>query len=424
MTWWEEQNLLPAKIAGVEFFLEELTDQLGRRIVAPLLPGRDARPGVVDLGRRAIGWQVSGYLNGNYREAYKALKDAFNNQRGPYAFSNPYEGEFMVDIPDQPELRQVMDEGGRCTLRFTAIIASEAKPFTEPIPTPADRVRVAAAAVPELLAQGFEKKVPKKGFLDSVALAESWIGDLADTLDDARARAAALTSAPLALADAIQDLRAAAKALAGLPGLLARALASLLESIFQLVLGAGAASSASAAKGGSLSPADARLARTLTLDVLAACSTWEPYPPEDRTGLPSPQLERVADAYRALVGGLALGKACAVLKDLPLESASVAASLSAQVLSISDGILHQPAVDDDTWRAMQDLQHAWAAFASRAAAELPEVTTLTLATSRPALLVAWEMYGDPLRGEDIAEANGVLESTFLPAGVPLQVLTR
>lgn len=424
MTWWEDQNLLPAKIAGVEFFVEEITDQLGRRIVAPLLPGRDKRPGVVDLGKRAVGWQVSGYLNGNYREAYKKLKAAFNDTPGPYSFSNPYEGEFMVDLPDQPELRQVMDEGGRCTLRFTALVASEAKPFSEPIPTPVDRVRLAVKAAPELMEKGFEKRVPKKGFLDSLALAAEWISGLADTLDDARARAAALTNGPLALADAIQDLRTSAKQLAGLPGQLARSLGALLDSIFQLVLGTGGTGSDPAPQFETLGGADARLVRAQTLDVLAACATWDPYPPEDRTGLPAPQIEEIADAYKALVGGLALGKACGVLKDLPLESSTVAAGIGAQVLGISGELLYQPTIDDDTWRAIQDLQHAWATFASQASQDLPEVTTITLAASRPALMVAWELYQDPARGEDIADANGVSESTFLPAGVALQVLTR
>lgn len=424
MTWWEDQNLLPAKIAGVEFFLEDITDQLGRRIVAPVLPGRDRRPGVVDLGRRAVGWTVTGYLNGNYREAYKTLKAAFNDTPGPYAFSNPYEGEFMVDLPDQPELRQVMDEGGRCTLRFTALVASDAKPFSEPIPTPVDRVRIAVKAAPELLEQGFEKRVPKKGFLDSLALAAEWISGLADTLDDARARAAALTNGPLALADAIQDLRTSAKQLAGLPGQLARSLGALLDSIFQLVLGTGGTGTDQAPSFEAVTAADARVIRAQTLDVLAACTTWDPYPPEDRTGLPAPQIEQIADAYKALVGGLALGKACEVLKDLPLESATVSASIGAQVFEISEQLLHQPTIDDDTWRAVQDMQHAWATFALQASQDLPEVTTVTLSGSRPALLLAWELYQDPLRGEEIADANGVSESTFLPPGVPLQVLTR
>lgn len=34
MTWWEDQNLLPGKIAGVDIFIESITDQLGRRVVS------------------------------------------------------------------------------------------------------------------------------------------------------------------------------------------------------------------------------------------------------------------------------------------------------------------------------------------------------------------------------------------------------
>lgn len=423
MTWWQDMGLLDAKIAGVEFIVEEITDQLGRRVVAPLLPGRDARPGTIDLGRRAVGWSVSGYISGDYIAAYNRLRKAFNDTPGPYAFSHPYLGEYLVDILDQPELAHSSDRGGWCTLSFRATQASDAMPFSQPVATPNARVRLAAAAAPELLAEGFEKKVPKKGFLDSLALAAAWIGDLADRLDDARARGAALAGAPLALADAIQDLRTSAKQLAGLPGQLARSLGALITSIMSLVSGGGADGGAGTAPS-ELSPAEARVARRLTIDVLATCATWDPYPPEARTGLPAPKIERIAEAYQGLVAGLALAAACDILRELPLGSAGAAKAVTATILQYGDDIIHRPQVDDATWKAVQDLQHAWAALASAAAAELPEVRTVILAAPRPALLLAWELYGDASRGEDIADNNGVLESNFLPAGVPLEVLAR
>lgn len=422
MTWWQDMGLLPAKIAGEEFFLEEISDQLGRRVVAPLLPGRDARPGTIDLGRRAVGWQVSGYIAGDYLATYTRLRKAFNDTPGPYAFSHPYLGEFMVDILDQPELRHSTGQGGWCSLSFRATQASDAKPFSQPVATPTTRVRLAAAAAPELLAEGFEKKVPKKGFLDSLALAAEWISGLADRLDDARARGAALAGAPLALADAIQDLRTSAKQLAGLPGQLARSLGALITAIMSLVSGGAGTDGGTAPS--ELSPAEARVARRLTLDVLATCSTWDPYPPEARTGLPAPKIERIAEAYQGLVAGLALAAACDILRELPLGSSGAAKAVTTSILTTGDAIIHRPQVDDATWKAVQDLQHAWAALASAAAAELPEVTTIILAAPRPALMLAWDLYGDAARGEELADNNGVLESNFLPAGVPLEVLAQ
>ena len=420
-TWWQRMGLLPARLAGEEFFLEDVTDQLGRRVVAPLLPARDARPGTIDLGRRAVGWQLSGYLSGDYLAVYRRLGKVLNDTKGHYAFSHPYLGEYLVDVLDGAELRHVVDQGGICFLSVRVTQASDVLPFTQPVATPSTRVRLAAAAAPALLEEGFERRVPQKGYLDSLLLAADWIAGLADRLDDARARGAALAGAPLALADAIQDLRINAKQLAGLPGQFARSLGGLITSIMSLVsLGGGDAATGP----GDLSPAEARVARQLALDVLDTCATWEPYPPEERTGLPAPKLERIAEAFQGLVAGLALAAACDILKDLPLGSAAQAKALTATILAIGNSIIHKPGTDDATWKAVQDLQHAWAALASKAAAELPEVATVTLTMRRPAVLLAWELYGDPTRGEEIADNNGVLESNFLPAGVPLEVLTR
>ncbi len=407
-TWWEAAGLLPAKLGGVDLVVETIDDKIGRRIVAPLLPGADRRPAAQDLGKTEAPWTVSAYVIGDYLPTYKRLRELFDGP-GPYTFTHPYLGEFAVDLPDGLEISQSMEQGGIAFVRFTAIPASDVLPFSEPIASPRDQVRAKALAAAAKIEAGFPKRWPGVPFLDSLSLAAGWVRGMADRLADASERARSLGSPVADLTDAIQDLKASAQALASTPAALARTIAGLVDTIM------------SAIPTPEENNADARAARASVLDVLDALARWDPYPPEERVGLPSETVEEHAAAHAALLGGLALAQAQIVLRDLPLQSTTEAETIGATMVELTEAFLAAPLIDETTQEAMVDLRTGWGVYALGLV--LPQVETITLPGERAAIVLAMELYGDPERGEEIAELNGLLESSFLPGGVPLQVLT-
>jgi prophage DNA circulation protein len=410
MTWWEEQGLTPGELGGETIYVETISDKIGRRIVAPVLPGADRRPASIDLGRTEAPWTVSAYVAGDYLPTYRRLRALFDKP-GPYTFTHPWLGEYSVDLPDGLEVEQDMARGGIASLRFTAIPASEVLPFSEPVASPKDQVRLKATAAADLVESGFEKRWPGLPFLDAIELAEGWVEDMADQLDDAARRARSYAAPVDDLTDALQDLRASASSLVALPGQLASTIRGLVTSIFSFIPTA------------TDNTADSRAARAAVLDALDVLTRWEAYPEEDRVGLRSERVEEYAAAFEALQGGLALAQAELVLRDIPLESTAEAQSITVAILAMCDKFLAAPAIDEDTEQALQDLRTAWGTFAL--SVNLPEVTTVVLPKDgRSALVLAMELFGDPTRGEEIAEMNDVLESSFLPGGVSLQVLTR
>lgn len=411
MTWWEDQGLIAGQLAGVEIIVEEVTDQLGRRLVMPLLPGSDRRPPAIDLGRNEAPWQVTAYVTGSYLPAYRRIR-AILDAQGPYTFSHPYLGDYLVDLPDGIEIRQSMAQGGIAYLSFTAVPASDVLPFSEPIASPRDQVRSKAVAAATLIEEGFPTRYPGTPVLTSIDLATGWIEGIADRIDDAARRARSFATPVTDLADAVTDLRSRASTLANLPAELARTVSSLLASVFAFFTGEDAEAP----------EADPRVSKSAARDTLDALTRWEAYPPEDRQGLPSPTLLAYAAAFEALLGGLALAQFQLVMRELPLESTVEAEAITETVLAVADKFLFAPGLDEKTEQALQDLRTTWSTYVL--AAVLPEVQELLLPVERSAIVLAMELYGDPERGEEIAELNGILESSFLPAGRPLQVLTR
>lgn len=408
MTWWEDQGLVAAQLGGVDILVEEITDRIGRRVVMPLLPGLDRRPPSVDLGRTEAPWQVSAYVTGDYLPTYRRLRALFDTP-GPYSFSHPYLGDYSVDLPDGVEIRQAMSQGGIAFLTFVAVPASDVLPFSEPIASPKDRVRLKALGAVTLLEDGFAKRYNGNPFLDTLDLAEGWIGDMASRINDATRRARAYASPVTDITSALQDLRASARTLAGLPGELARTIGALVEQIF------------AALPQTDDDTADARASRAAALDALGALTTWTPYPEEEREGLRSPRVEESAAAFAALLGGLGIARAQLALQDIPLESTAEASAISSVMTTGCELYLAGAGLDESTEQALQDLRTGWATYVL--STTLPQVTTLTLPQGRAGIVVAMELFGDATRAEEIADMNDVLESSFLPGGRPLAVLT-
>lgn len=79
--------------------------------------------------------------------------------------------------------------------------------------------------------------------------------------------------------------------------------------------------------------------------------------------------------------------------------------------------------DDESFSRLRDVFEAVSGSITTRAGSLARVVRLPVVDSMPGLVVAWRMYEDPLRDEEVAARNGALHPGFLPAGGALEVLS-
>ena len=116
MSW--RDRLLSASFRGAAFHVRQHSETGGRRLVVHEYPGEE-EPFTEDLGRRAGGWQVEGYIvGGDYHAARDGLRRACNAS-GPGTLVHPYLGTLRVAC-DQVTVSERSDEGrvARFSMRF------------------------------------------------------------------------------------------------------------------------------------------------------------------------------------------------------------------------------------------------------------------------------------------------------------------
>jgi prophage DNA circulation protein len=125
---------------------------------------------------------------------------------------------------------------------------------------------------------------------------------------------------------------------------------------------------------------------------------------------------------------LDLGRRIAIIEAAQAAVASRFAS-SQDAIKVRDNLADRLDVEclvatDDAVRAtLFELRLAMFQAITDQAADLPRLVTITLQQSLPAVVLAHRLYDDPSFADDICARNGVDNSLFLPAGVPLEVLS-
>lgn len=79
--------------------------------------------------------------------------------------------------------------------------------------------------------------------------------------------------------------------------------------------------------------------------------------------------------------------------------------------------------DDATYQQWRDLRAAVVADLSARAATLPSLVTFVPTRTLPALVIAYRLYGDASRAEEIVARNDLIYPGFVPGGQPLEVLS-
>lgn len=396
---WRDQ-LRPASFRGAAFEVESHDRDLGRRIEVHEYPFRD-RAYPEDLGKRTPRHQLTAFVIGpDYIAARDALAAALDAE-GPGTLVHPYLGTLRVVCAEARQSESAA-EGGMAVFTITFVEAVDEAAPTVSIDSASFASQAAEGALiagrAGFLARYAADGLTPFGRAACVRIVDDMAGALDVAIDDVavqgaslyalRAEAAALASQadfytrrPGQLADLVQgltsDLRAAARSPASALGAMGR-LADFGQGLAPVI-------------GASLSR---QVQRTNQASLVALM-----------------RQSALAEAVRATLGMTfeAYDDAARVRDDLALR-------IDAALIEAGD------AGDDVAFAGLDALRLAMVKDLTARGASLARVAEVETVSSEPALVIAYRLYGDAARADEIVARNKLAHPGFAPAGLALQVL--
>ena len=375
ITTWRD-NLQAASFRGVPFYVDAAESTHGRRIVTHEYPGRD-KPYTEDLGRAAVPFGLSAILVG---DGYMAARDrliAALNTPGPGTLIHPYLGTLKV-VCKPGKLSESTADGGmaRLSLEFiehgdnvfplvsedaasaavaasVAANAASAASFAKRLLAAVKRAASAVAAAEDAMAHGFV--VLRQVIKSPLALSSSVVGQLVASTHALELSASAAMHAPADFAAGVQ----------------------LLLQQVGAALGISALDGLTAGTGVVQDPATSGVADTARAEA--------------------------ADAVARLFVQAALAAQGAVATTTDWRTRQDAQAARDRYL---DRVTAETGVaDDDTFAALVDLRAAVDNDVSTRAVDLPDLYTLQLDAPVSSLELAWTLYGDATRSDELEALN-------------------
>lgn len=132
------------------------------------------------------------------------------------------------------------------------------------------------------------------------------------------------------------------------------------------------------------------------------------------------ELMRQADALVACVGITEQARAIAAVSFT--NTAEAEAALADFVAYVDNELLREMSTPDDVYFALKDLQAAVVKDIAQTIRKLPEVRGVTVSENTPAVVLAYDLYGDAARADEIVSRNRLRRPGFVPAHTALEVL--
>lgn len=395
MTWREQ--LRDASFRGVPFEVDSAENVGGRRAISIEFPGRDL-PQTEDLGRKARKHSFDAYVIGpEYMAARDALLAALE-QGGPGMLVHPYIGELRVQIG---EVRWVETsrQGGYCQFTIECFEATDIV-----YPRALSDTRGAAEA---------QTDAAQQAAAEAFAESHSVVGQPQRVIDAARDLVDQAVNAIEGIVSTISTLPEQAAVFADLADRLSSAAASLVLAPAELaddLLG---------------------LVRQVTVaaerpraafGVLQSLFGWGDDLNAVPTGTPSRQQQAANQAattqYIQQLATLEAGRAAAQTEWDSADDALAARDALIEQLDV----LTEADISDALYQALVAARAAVSRDISDRGAELPRIVRIQLPESQPALALAWTLYGDATRADELVARNAVRDPLFMPAGEPLEAL--
>jgi len=393
MAWRDE--LQPASFKGVSFKVNTSDLQSGRRVVEHEYPQRDV-PFGEDLGRQARSFTLEAFVLGaDYLAQKNALLDACESA-GPGELVHPYYGSRQV-LCTSVRIREAINEGGVARFSLTFNEAGQPQFPTATIDLPA-AVEVQADAVLNVMETSFAEQF-------SVLQQPQFVLDQAVTFMDAsitqmQTLADSILNPIADVQQSLNDFKSAIDNLMATPG--------RMSNRFKQTLGA-------------LSGSLARSPESI--DALQGLATQ--FIANDTAPVITPSRKQAQNNQRALnqlVQGMALVETLRLSSGVAFDSFDDAISVRVQLLERVDTLELEAA--DDVFLTLQALRSVFSQAVPSPDQSLPRIVEYVPIQTLPALVIAYDVYGDATREPDIINRNKnkIAHPGFVSAEQSLEIL--
>lgn len=432
-TTWRDRLIEVGSFRGISFLYDSVESEIGRRTALKEFPGRD-QPFVEDLGLATRRFTIEMFVVGpNYDSDRDALRQALE-QPGPGILDHPYWGAGLtVTVDGKVRIRETTKEGGMARFTVTFIEAGAQLRAVLAFNTAA-QVTDAAEKVAEVGESRFAAIVSVVGAISGVIEAGvEAVQAVATTLNKVRGKIAAVMQVIDDVQAAITDISNTAAELLATPQVLANKITSLTDTIVGSINQLSDAVQALKDFFGDgeetvPSAGNALLANTKVnalARVVEDFTTTGSDLPERATSTPTQQ--QIADNQAEIIRLCQVAGAVSVAKTavkLKFDNVAQAEEVRELTLALIDEILLGDIVDE-LYSVLVDLRAALAEHLSQAASELPELTDYVPGATAPALVLAYQLYGDPAMESEILVRNPqIRDPSALPSGQAIQVLNN
>jgi prophage DNA circulation protein len=417
MAWRDE--LQPGSFRGVPFLIDGSSAEFGRRVALHEYPLRDT-PYAEDLGRKARQFAIECLVLGpDYMAARDRLIAALEAP-GAGTLVHPYYGTRRVVVAQPASVNETTREGGVARFRIPFAEAGE-KLEPEATADTTAQVQDQADATTAVLANSFASQRSVEGTPQWVSDAGGgFLGRLTDKLQ-------ALRDGIPGIPDAVTAFNAQLQAFSDGLSSLIRTPFNLGASVVDLVLGLGTMAR---------QPLDALGLYRNLLDFGS-----DQAPVIGRTPARRQQATNQV-ALQVLVRGAAVAQAAVAAAHVPAQTIPASAmqlandpttpattgyGTSEDAIAVRDTLTdaiddQSLTADDDLYPQLLDLRAAVVRDIDTRVAALPDLITFTPGTTLPALVLAYRLYADASRDQEIVARNGLRYPGFVMGGQALGVL--
>lgn len=425
MTW--RDTYRAATFRGVAFFVESADSSHGRRQAVHEAAQRDT-PYTEDLGRKSREFSVVGYLLGkdyhlNRDELIKACELA-----GPGALVHPYRGEMNV-VCRGLNVSETAAEGGKCTITLTFLEAGEAAypsanvDSVNAISAKGNTVTAAAekSFVSKFLTTGFPAYVADSAAAGLASLGEymaapglSFSGDLKAASDfylQARglvSDASGLVQKPLNMVSRITGLIGSVRSAFGANAF------SMLTSLFDRSPSTYSGSTATPSRQQQATNATAMsaLVRQVAMAEAAKAAVVTQTPAVTTTSI-----TQTSTGAAQTAPGVSQSRPVPTVYDSYQAAIKVREDLVERIDAESE-----VTPNDEIYVALSDLRTSVVQAVPDPEQNLARIVQYVPRETLPSLLVAYQIYGDAGRADEITTRNAPRHPGFLTGGRQLEVL--
>jgi len=398
MNW--RDNLRAASFRGVEFFFSSIDDGFGRRLATHVYPGRDD-PWHEDMGRKTREHRIEAYVLEPDHLVKAAALEAAIEKAGPGTLVHPVLGDVRV-VCTNARRRITTREGGMAVFSLTFEKTADNTYPAASIATDRELLDISDAtllSVQTAFEDGFNVLgLPELIATDAEAQLTSIAGTIGKVLGVPRRQIQSLA----AFATRISSIKSAAGSLVRQPGALSSELAAVI-GLFDSISPEMAAA-----------PLQRLSGQVTALDPIPGATPMRQTQATNRT------------AMDALVRRTAIVEGARVASSRSFDSRADVVTAQADLVAGIESEMQT--ADDASYRALGELRTALVRDLTARAAITPRLVTFTPTTTRPALALAQDYYGDDpaaliARADEITTRNQVRHPGFVPAG-PLEVRTN